>query len=56
MFGDDLGVAHIPTPVETVDLILLERGEYRALDVILSKMVSAVRPGTGRSRRMYDHS
>jgi hypothetical protein len=38
MFGDDLGVAHIPTPVETVDLILLERGEYRVLDVILPAM------------------
>ena len=38
MFGDDLGVAHVPTPVETGDLNLLECGEYRVVDVILSKM------------------
>jgi hypothetical protein len=35
MTGDDLGIAHVPTPVETGDLILLERGEYRVRDVIL---------------------
>jgi hypothetical protein len=35
MPGDDLGIAHVPTPVETGDLILLEQGEYRVLDVIL---------------------
>ena len=35
MHGDDLGTAHVPTQVETGDLILLERGEYRVLDVIL---------------------
>ena len=35
MTGDDLGIAHVPTPVETGDLILLERREYRVLDVIL---------------------
>ena len=34
MTGDDLGIAHVPTPIETGDLILLERGEYRVLDVI----------------------
>jgi hypothetical protein len=34
MTGDDLGIAHVPTPVEPGDLILLERGEYRVLDVI----------------------
>ena len=34
MTGDDLGIAHVPTPVESGDLILLERGEYRVLDVI----------------------
>ena len=34
MSGDDLGIAHVPTPIETGDLILLERGEYRVLDVI----------------------
>ena len=34
MYGDDLGIAHVPTPVQTGDLILLERGEYRVLDVI----------------------
>ena len=34
MSGDDLGIAHVPTPVETGDLILLEHGEYRVLDVI----------------------
>jgi hypothetical protein len=32
--GDDLGIAHVPTPVETGDIILLEDGEYRVLDVI----------------------
>ena len=35
MNGDDLGIAHVPTPVETGDIILLEHGEYRVLDVIL---------------------
>jgi hypothetical protein len=34
MTGDDLGIAHVPTPVDTRDLIVLERGEYRVLDVI----------------------
>lgn len=34
MIGDDLGIAYVPTPVEIGDLILLERGEYRVLDVI----------------------
>jgi hypothetical protein len=34
MTGDDLGIAHVPTPVETGDLVLLEHGEYRVLDVI----------------------
>ena len=34
MFSDDLGIAHVPTPVETGDLILIEQGEYRVLDVI----------------------
>jgi hypothetical protein len=33
MTGDDLGIAHVPTPVGTGDLIL-EQGEYRVLDVI----------------------
>jgi hypothetical protein len=32
--GDDVGIAHVPTPVETGDLILLAHGEYRVLDVI----------------------
>jgi hypothetical protein len=31
MYGDDLGIAHVPTPVETGDLILLEHEEYRPL-------------------------
>jgi hypothetical protein len=34
MTGDDLGIAHVPSPVETRDIILLEQGEYRILDVI----------------------
>jgi hypothetical protein len=34
MTGDDLGIVHVPTPVETGDLILLGQGEYRVLDVI----------------------
>lgn len=34
MTGDDVGIAHVPTPIETGDVILLERGEYRVLDVI----------------------
>ena len=34
MTGDDLGIAHVPTSIKTGDLILLERGEYRVLDVI----------------------
>jgi len=56
MFGDDLVVSHVPTPVETGDLILLERGEYRVLDVILSKMSLRCTPWYGRSRRKYEHS
>jgi len=32
--GDDLRIAHVPTPVETGDIILLEHGEHRVLDVI----------------------
>jgi hypothetical protein len=35
MHGDDLGIAHIPTPIETGDLIALEHGECRVRDVIL---------------------
>ena len=34
MTGDDLGIAHVPTPAETGDISLLEHGEYRVLDVI----------------------
>jgi hypothetical protein len=34
MHGDDLGIVHVPMPVEPGDLILLERREYRVLDVI----------------------
>ena len=34
MHGDDLGIAHVPTPIETGDLILLEAGDYRVRDVI----------------------
>jgi len=30
MTGDDLGVAHVPPPVEVDDLVALEHGEYRA--------------------------
>ena len=35
MTGDDLGIAHVPTPVESGDLIVLERGGVPVLDVIL---------------------
>ena len=31
MTGDDLGIAHVLTPVETGGIILLEHGEYRVL-------------------------
>ena len=34
MTGDDLGIAHVPTPVENRRSDLLERGDYRVLDVI----------------------
>ena len=34
MTDDDLGSVHVPKPVETGDIILLEHGEYRVLDVI----------------------
>jgi hypothetical protein len=49
MHGDDLGIAHVPTPIRTGDLILLEHGEYRVLDVIPleDQQSPAVRPGTG---------
>ena len=33
---DDLGIAHVPPPVEPGDLILLEHREYRITDVILT--------------------
>lgn len=32
--GDDIGTAHVPWPVELDDLIALEHGEYRVVDVI----------------------
>jgi hypothetical protein len=67
MCGDDLGIARVPRPVETGDLILLERGEYRVLEVIpledeqspLYALVRAqpgavrplVAPGTRKMRR-----
>jgi hypothetical protein len=55
MCGDDLGVAHVPTPVETGDIILLERGEYRVLDVIPSRMSSPrFMPSYAPSPDMYD--
>ena len=32
--GDDLGVAHVPVPVQVGDLIALEHSEHRVVDVI----------------------
>ncbi len=34
MNGDDLGVAHLPPPVEVGDLIALAHAEYRVYDVV----------------------
>jgi len=36
MSGDDLGVAHLPPPVEVGDLVALEHAEYRVYDVVLT--------------------
>jgi hypothetical protein len=34
MEGDDLGVVHVPPPVEVGDLVALEHAEYRVVDVV----------------------
>lgn len=34
MSGDDLGVAHLPPPIEVGDLVALEHAEYRVFDVV----------------------
>ena len=34
LFGDDLGIAHVPLPIEVGDLIALEHAEYRVNDVV----------------------
>ena len=36
MSGDDLGVAHLPPPVQIGDLIALQHKELRVYDVVLS--------------------
>jgi hypothetical protein len=51
MAGDDLGIAHVPTPAETRDLILLERGEYRGPDVILLEGVQSTPHALIRAQR-----
>jgi hypothetical protein len=57
MTGDDLGIAHVPTPVETGDLILFERGDYRVRDVIfLEDEQPSCTPSQGHSRHVNDHS
>jgi hypothetical protein len=32
--GDDLGIAHVPSPIEPGDLVLLEHAELRIADVV----------------------
>jgi len=32
--GDDLGIVHLPPPVEPGDLVLLEHRELRVVDVV----------------------
>jgi len=32
--GDDLGIAHVPPPIEIGDLIALEHAEFRVDDVV----------------------
>jgi hypothetical protein len=32
--GDDLGIAHVPLPIEVGDLVALEHAEYRVNDVV----------------------
>jgi hypothetical protein len=34
MTGDDIGIAHLPSPIECGDLVATERGEYRIDTVI----------------------
>jgi hypothetical protein len=34
MTGDDLGVVHLPAPVEVGDLVALEHAEYRVSEVV----------------------
>ena len=36
MSGDDLGVAHLPPPVQIGDLIALQHKELRVYDVVLT--------------------
>jgi hypothetical protein len=33
--GDDLGTAHLPTPIEPGDLVAVEHGEFRVVDAII---------------------
>lgn len=44
MTGDDLGIANVPAPIHTGDIILLEHAEYRVLDVILLDVVVGACP------------
>ena len=32
--GDDLGVAHLPPPIEVGDLVALQHSEFRVYDVV----------------------
>ena len=32
--GDDLGLVHLPWPIEVGDLVALEHGEFRVHDVV----------------------
>lgn len=34
MSGDDLGIAHVPTPVLVGDLVLLEQASFHVVDVV----------------------
>jgi len=40
--GDDLGTAHVPTPVANDDLVATVDGEYRVVDVVTSPPGSVI--------------
>jgi hypothetical protein len=42
LYGEELGIAHLPPPVEIGDLIAFEHSEHRVCDVVVSPAGSLV--------------